>query len=545
MNAAATGRGCPPLLRDHEHRASVPGLIPPPRCAPPFAAPRPPASGRLEKGRRSVLTVFGRFCYPFAMKRAWVIAFLFILLAAGFSRGADTPPASPEDMVTKVRSLVTSGSGALIPDLDAAYVEDGGLVPLGEGSFSAMFLHGLVAEWRDGVAVFPVEVRLDDETGDAYFLNALGETFWYVPSEIPERHRPWLVANPWFAPSRTGVRWMFVHDAEAALLRAAAAADSADARRTEPLRSLPLPPVTSLCFTGFSHTGTSVWFSAAWPASALPLPGGALDVYAKTNLLDAFERLVSGTNPLSGDTDGDGIPDGTEPALGSNPLLADTDGDGLPDLDETGLVSQTSFAWRTANAATNLLSELPESGVAVASLASPLLADGVSHERIAVDPHGILFLLGPDDAVTNAFPEPQPLLTWEENPAHLAIAALWCDLRADEDSELLFFETEDESVVEWRDFLPPAPEEPPLRGAGPERSLWPGRITLQVVLPRTVRDTMIVQYLMVPEGGLAAVVGVQNRNRGYCIIDFKSKNKGNVRRYSGFFTYKGRKPFFS
>ena len=151
-------------------------------------------------------------------------------------------------------------------------------------SFAVMFLHGLVAEWRDGVAVFPVEVRLDDATGDAYFLDALGEPFWYIPSEVPERYRPWLVANPWFAPSRAGIRWTFVHDADAALLRAASAPA---ARRAAPLRSLPTPPVTNLCFTGFTYTGTSVWFSAAWPSSALPLPGDTLDVYAKTNLLDA------------------------------------------------------------------------------------------------------------------------------------------------------------------------------------------------------------------------------------------------------------------
>ena len=191
---------------------------------------------------------------------------------------------SPEAMAAAVRTLVSSGAGALMPDLDRAYVEDGGLVPLGEGDFPAMFLHGLVAEWRDGVAVFPVEVRLDDATGDAYFLDAAGEPFWYVPSNVPERYRPWLVANPWFAPSRAGIRWTFVHDADAALLRAASAPAG---RRAAPLRSLPPPPITNLCFTGFTYTGTSVWFSAAWPASALPLPGDTLDVYAKTNLLDA------------------------------------------------------------------------------------------------------------------------------------------------------------------------------------------------------------------------------------------------------------------
>ena len=40
------------------------------------------------------------------------------------------------------------------------------------------------------------------------------------------------------------------------------------------------------------------------------------------------------TNPLSRDTDGDGLLDGNESHLGTNPLLPDTDGDGLNDYEE-------------------------------------------------------------------------------------------------------------------------------------------------------------------------------------------------------------------
>ncbi len=170
------------------------------------------------------------------MKAPWLLIApcLGILSFAGVAAsGATAPPSSPEEMAAAVRSLVASGAGALMPDLDEAYIEDGGLVPLGEGAFPAMFLHGLVAEWRNGAAVFPVEVRLDDDTGDAYFLDALGEPFWYIPSNVPERYRPWLVANPWFAPSRAGIRWTFVHDADAALLRAASVPA---VRRPVPLR---------------------------------------------------------------------------------------------------------------------------------------------------------------------------------------------------------------------------------------------------------------------------------------------------------------------
>jgi hypothetical protein len=58
-------------------------------------------------------------------------------------------------------------------------------------------------------------------------------------------------------------------------------------------------------------------------------------------LTDAYERLVSKTNPYNADTDGDGISDSDEILFGTDPLTAngswklDTDNDGLPDNYET------------------------------------------------------------------------------------------------------------------------------------------------------------------------------------------------------------------
>ena len=66
-----------------------------------------------------------------------LLPLLTSVFAVASVRGVGLPPASPEAMAAEVRALVSSGAGALMPDLDRAYIADGGLVPLGEGDFPA------------------------------------------------------------------------------------------------------------------------------------------------------------------------------------------------------------------------------------------------------------------------------------------------------------------------------------------------------------------------------------------------------------------------
>jgi len=55
-------------------------------------------------------------------------------------------------------------------------------------------------------------------------------------------------------------------------------------------------------------------------------------------LTDAFELLVSKSDPAITDTDFDGLSDGREIDIGTNPCLADTDGDGIPDSFEVSWI---------------------------------------------------------------------------------------------------------------------------------------------------------------------------------------------------------------
>lgn len=58
-------------------------------------------------------------------------------------------------------------------------------------------------------------------------------------------------------------------------------------------------------------------------------------------LSDGDEVNTYGTDPLKSDTDGDGLSDGDEIALGLNPLVVDTNGDGIPDNEEKFSQSKT------------------------------------------------------------------------------------------------------------------------------------------------------------------------------------------------------------
>src|SRR5581483_2069463 len=106
-------------------------------------------------------------------------------------------------------------------------------------------------------------------------------------------------------------------------------------------------------------------------------------------LADDLEVSLYGTDPHNADSDGDGLSDGREIALGTNPLSADTDGDGRNDKDEVDagtdplnadVTPPTVVATDPAANATNVLENHP----ITITFSEPLRADTVEATSLRV-----------------------------------------------------------------------------------------------------------------------------------------------------------------
>ncbi len=82
--------------------------------------------------------------------------------------------------------------------------------------------------------------------------------------------------------------------------------------------------------TAGDNTGASATLGAQGPGAAINLPV-SYDQPFITNSMTIAYHFGSGGSPLMRDTDGDGLEDGAELALGTSPANPDSDGDGLSD----------------------------------------------------------------------------------------------------------------------------------------------------------------------------------------------------------------------
>lgn len=287
------------------------------------------------------------------------------------------------------------------------------------------------------------------------------------------------------------------------------------------------------------------------PRSILP-PGGAeamfftLGLDSDTDgdgLSDAFERLVSATDPLLADTDGDSLPDGwecrhgfnplsapgmgeadadadgdglpnaAEFALGTDPLNADTDGDGLSDCDEAGcIVLADGFEWHDAAGLPETCARPPDGGLhshfgasAIAQLADGTAVLGDAMARAVCFDNGVVYMVSPGPPGPFVFPERPTPLDWADySMGDILVAPYWCGsglVAGDASSFMRVGVVAGDGcfVAEYRNVG--------LCGASG------GRMTCQVIVPGGTGNVVRVSYLSSDDGfgGSGAVAGVQVR----------------------------------
>ena len=161
-------------------------------------------------------------------------------------------------------------------------------------------------------------------------------------------------------------------------------------------------------------------------------PGGVPDPARDSDgdgLSDAREYAL-GTNPVSGDTDEDDLPDAEEVAQGTDPRNPDTDGDGLSDGAEAAWVDRgVPFEWDDLPDAAVLASGGLDDALLTTGT-DPFVFAGLTVTNLSIDTNGRLF-------VRNAFKSGGAASSYANtassntvfNSHHAVVAAYWADLR--------------------------------------------------------------------------------------------------------------------
>ena len=347
--------------------------------------------------------------------------------------------------------------------------------------------------------------------------------------------------------------------------------------------------VTNVCATGIMPAETSVFLRAHWPWNLYPVPTG-IEVYAASQLStngwvgvgtatvdasenstvielpysllpdgwassmffmfglnidtdqdglsDAFERIVTKTNPNLADTDGDGMPDGWEYSNGLNPhsdpsddeANADADGDGLSniaemangtdpqkqdsdvdgidDLGELGAVSQLDdFVWYDTSGGLNILANEATSSIDdkvwTVALHYPAVIGGTAYDRLTIDSNALVYLI-PSSGVAVT----QYRYSYDRLPAsslaqtNIAVAVNWRDMNLDVQNgsqiRVAAVPSNNCTVVEFVNL---------------ERRGYPSdKMTAQVVVPGGTNGIILVSYQTLSQNldGRSASVGLMD-----------------------------------
>ena len=225
---------------------------------------------------------------------------------------------------------------------------------------------------------------------------------------------------------------------------------------------------------------------------------------------DAIEEWVIGTNPASGDSDGDGIEDGDEIAVGTNPLSLHSDGDSLDDGEELGWWgyggSLPSFDVSGGEALLDP-NDYYYGGSFRRQLPFPICCAGYVHNEITICVNGVVALVNSRHSSSfTVTASNQDYSTYLASHYDTVVAAYWDALAATRNSgaQITFADVTRNghrfAVVEYSNMRLSAQ--------------WNNSsciATFQVVIPQSEPNTVYVHYISVSSdfNGSGATIGAQ------------------------------------
>ena len=229
---------------------------------------------------------------------------------------------------------------------------------------------------------------------------------------------------------------------------------------------------------------------------------------------DAEERLVRHTDPSLPDSDGDGLTDGEEVAMGTDPVSSDTDGDGLGDRLETGCIKVLpTFEWHDTSAFAYRVYDSSSGGGFSGYFGLYVIADisafslsGIACNSLLAFDDGYVSLSAVGDSYMWAYPYwSYPLSVDGYNAGTFLVApyGIGSALRQNDTNSYMCvgIVADGESLVlEYRNIVVSGSN-----GAA---------MTYQVIVPSMTGDVVRVSYLssdLWMDGSGGAVVGVHNR----------------------------------
>lgn len=260
-------------------------------------------------------------------------------------------------------------------------------------------------------ADWPTDEPLPESTLDLYGTSNLASRAWSLLSSHPATNKPAFFSVPMAALPWHDDTPPHVHDETCTVTT-----------------NVVLSPLD----------GNTVYTNVVYECGIIdpPRPPGFFNLGTRDDtdcdgLTDAFERLVSLTDPNIDDSDGDGLSDEEELFFGTDPLNSDTDEDGLSDGDEVMAVRSTTMAdWIDTSSWTNRVLLLAETIDGYTNVVLPF-SFGVcgASSNLSVSANGLVRFSDVPSSVGGRYSNSSASTIPVSSGGGATVAAFWDDLQ--------------------------------------------------------------------------------------------------------------------